>query len=110
MRDTDNVESHRMDVETCRYFRINAIEEFAELGRTVPTVHLADDFPSSHIQRSKQGRRSVALIVVRASFSLTRSHRQNGLCAIQRLDLTLLIGAQHQRAFRRIEIQANNIA
>ena len=50
------------------------------------------------------------LIVVGAPLSLSRSHRQNGLSAIERLDRTVLVGAEHQCPFGRIEIQADNVA
>ncbi len=58
-------------------------------------MHFTDHPAAGHIQRSKQRGGAVAAVIVRASLGLARLHRQHGLGAIQGLDLTLLIGAQH---------------
>jgi hypothetical protein len=41
---------------------------------------------------------------------LPRPHRQQGLAAIERLDLRLLVHTQHERAIRRIQVEADDIA
>src|SRR5260221_136654 len=99
-----------MHLEVRWYFRVNAIQKLAELNRTMSAMQLANDFASGHIQGREQRGRAVALVVVGPPLSLAGSHRQRGLGAVERLDLTLLVGAQHQRSFGRVEIQADNIA
>lgn len=47
--------------------------------------------------------------IVRAERSQARAERQQGGCAIQRLDLGLRIDAQHERAARWLEIGINPI-
>lgn len=37
-----------------------------------------------------------------------RRERQSGLCAVQRLDLTLLIGEQDDRVFWRIKVETHD--
>ena len=99
-----------MHVQVGWHFRIDAIQELAKLGRAMSAMQFADDFASRHIQCGKQRRRAVALVVVGAPLGLTGPHRQDRLRPIERLDLALLIGAQHQRPFGRVEIQADDIA
>jgi hypothetical protein len=47
---------------------------------------------------------------VGAPLGLTGPHGQNWLGAVEGLDLALLIGAQHQGPFGRVEIQADDVA
>lgn len=41
---------------------------------------------------------------------LVRPYRQRGLRAVDRLDLTFLIDAQNHGAFRRVQIEPNDVA
>ena len=50
------------------------------------------------------------LVVVGAPLGLAGPHRQQRLGAVQRLDLALLVDAQHHRAIRRIEIEPDDVA
>ena len=51
----------------------------------------------------------MARVVVGPPLDLARPHRQEWLGPIERLDLTLLVHAQHQRAVWRLEVQADDI-
>ena len=50
------------------------------------------------IEGSKQAGGAVAGVVVAAALQLSGSHRQQGCGTIERLNLALLVHAQHQRA------------
>jgi len=52
----------------------------------------------------------VADLVVRDPFDIAQTKRQEGLGAIEGLDLTLLVDAQHDGVIRRMEIEADDIA
>ena len=52
----------------------------------------------------------MALVVVGAPLDLARAHRQQRLRAVQRLDLRLLVHAQHQRALGRAHVEADDVA
>ena len=52
----------------------------------------------------------MALVIVRAPLRHARQHRQDRLAAVERLDLALLVDAEHQRAVRRRQIQAYDVA
>ncbi len=69
----------------------------------------ADDEAALHIERGKQRGRAVALVVVGHGAGAALLHRQARLGAVERLDLALLIDAQHQRLVRRVQIEADDI-
>ena len=52
----------------------------------------------------------MAFVVVTTTRRLARSHGQHGLAAVQRLDLRLLIDAQHDGALGRGHVEADNVA
>ena len=49
------------------------------------------------------------LVVVRPAFDLTGLHRQQRLCAIERLNLRLLIDAEDRRMRGRMQIQPDDV-
>src|SRR5262249_21120699 len=61
-------------------------------------------------QGSEERERPMALVVMSAALSLAGAHRQQRLGPIKRLDLRLLVDAQHDRALRWIEIKTDDIA
>jgi len=46
----------------------------------------------------------------KTTFDVAQTHGQQWLCALQRLDLALLIDAQHQRMIGRIQVQTRDVA
>ena len=52
----------------------------------------------------------MAFVVVSAALGLAGQHRKDRLTAAQRLNLTLLIHAQHHRMMRWVQVQADDIA
>src|SRR5262245_14732086 len=107
-----------MQVEIGRHVALNLVEELAELPRTVARHAFADHRSGLHVrigvgrrdQRGKQRGSPVTLVVVRAPLDLAGAHRQQRLRAVERLDLALLVYAQHERALRRIEVEPDDIA
>ena len=68
-----------------------------------------EDFAGGDVERGKERCRAVANIVVRHAFNITQTHRKNGLGAVQRLNLALLIHTQDHGVLGRIQIQSDNI-
>ncbi len=99
----------QVNIQRCGDRVVDSIQERPKLDSPMPPMALPDHLPGFHIQGGKEGRRPVATVVMGAPFNLPGSHRENGLCAIQRLNLGLLIDAQDQRTLRRIEVQAHNV-
>ena len=90
--------------------RLNQIEKLAELRRPMPLMKLRDHLAGLRVERGEQGRRAVPFVVVGPAFHLARLHRQQRLRAVERLDLRLLIDAEHGRMRGRIQIEADDIA
>ena len=61
------------------------------------TVHLTNNTAALHIERGEQRGRTVADVVMGPPFHLARAQGENGLGAVQRLNLRLLIDRQHER-------------
>jgi hypothetical protein len=70
---------------------------------------LAEDLPGGHVQGREQRRGPVALVLVRHRPGPALDHRQGRLGAVQRLDLGLLVHAQHHGLRRWAEIQAHDV-
>ena len=75
----------------------------------VPGQALADHRAGEHVQRGEQGGGAVALVVVGHRAGPARLHRQRRLGAVQRLDLGLLVHAQHDRLLRRVQVQPDDV-
>jgi len=81
-----------------RHRRLDAVQKLTTLLGAMARVAGPDDDPSFHIQRAEQRRRPMPDVVVGLSGRQPRTHGQQGRRAIERLDLVLLIHAEHQRA------------
>ena len=93
-----------------RDFAVKGLQEFLELDRPVPGVQRADDLASGQVQRGVQAGGAGTDVVVAGPGRGARQHRQHRGGAIECLDLRLLVHAQHHRPFRRVEIQADDVA
>src|SRR5437660_11070461 len=94
-----------VDIEISRHILFNLVEELAELARAMARHAYCDDLADLDVERCEKRRGAVALVVMRASLDLAGAHRQQGLRAVKRLDLALLVHTEHQRTIRRIEVE-----
>ncbi len=69
----------------------------------------AKDLAIGRIQRGEQSGRAVAFVVVGHGGAAPALPAAGRAGYDQRFNLALLVGAQHQRVLRRIEIQANDV-
>ena len=92
------------------HLRLDQIEKFAELRRAMALMKLRDHLAGLRIERGEQRRRAVPLVVVRPPLHLAGLHRQQRLRAVERLNLRLLIDAEHRGMRRRIQIQPDDVA
>jgi hypothetical protein len=88
---------------------VHRVQELLELDSAMPAMTLANDSAAGHLQRGKQRRGTVTLVVVGSALHLSGSHRQQGLRAVQGLDLRLFIHAQHQGPFGRVQVEPHNV-
>ncbi len=100
----------QMHVELGRHLRVDGLEEAEELLAPMASMTLADDFASRDVEGGKQGRGAIAAVIVRPTFGRSERHRQNRRGPVQRLNLTLFVDTQDQRAIRRRQIKADNVA
>ena len=104
------VVEHDVDREVGRHAGVDGIEEAAELLRPVAWEAAPDHVAGGDIERGEQRGRTVALIVVRPPLGLAGPQRQERLGAVERLDLGLLVHAQHDRAIRWLKIEPDDVA
>ena len=88
---------------------IDLFQKANELLVPMTRQALSDHVPIQQTERGEQRGRAVPFIVVRHRAAPPLLQGQPGLCAIQRLDLGFFIHAEHQRAIRRIQIQADDV-
>ena len=104
------VVEHEVDVEVGGDLAIERGQELLELDRAVAGVQRADDLAGGDVQRGVEARGAGALVVVGGALGRAGQHRQDRRGAIERLDLGLLIDAQHDRALGRVEIEPDDVA
>jgi len=68
-----------------------------------------EDLAGGDVERGEERGRAVADIVMGHAFDITQTHGQNGLGAVQRLNLALLVDAQDHGVVGRMEIQPDDI-
>src|SRR5262245_63309887 len=66
--------------------------------------------PFEDIQRGKERGGAVPLVIMRLARRHPWPERQDRLRAVERLNLTLLIDAQHERLRGRIQIEADDVS
>jgi len=90
-------------------FAVDLLEELQPLGMAVARLALRDDLAIEHIECGKQRGRTVALVIVGHRLRPSLLQRQTRLGTIKRLNLTLLVAAQHQRMFRGRHVQPHDV-
>lgn len=88
---------------------VDGSQEGQEFLGPMALVALPDDRSVGHVQRGEQVRDPVPPVVVGLPLRQTRSQRQDGLGAVQGLDLGLLVHAEHQGVLGRIEVEAHHV-
>lgn len=71
---------------------------------------LGKHLPPSRTERGKKRHGVMTDIVVGDPFNVGEAHREHGLGALECLHLAFLIGAEHQRVLRRIQIRPHDAA
>lgn len=89
--------------------RFQMVEESYEFATAVAILTGADHFAVENIERGEQRGGAMAFIVVRLTLRQAGAQRQNRGGAVQSLNLALLIYAQYQCTFGRIQIQTHDV-
>jgi hypothetical protein len=104
------VVQHEMHVELGGDLAVKGGQEPLELDRAVAAVQPADDLAGGQIEGGVEARGAGAPVVVGGALGRAGQHRQDRGGAIQRLDLGLLIDAQHDRALGRVQVEPDDVA
>ena len=89
---------------------LDPAKEREEVDRGVARTGLHGDLAGRYVERGEQAGRAVALVVVGVALDLAGSERQHRLGPVERLDLGLLVDAQHDRPLGRRQIQPDHVA
>ena len=88
----------------------DAVHEVQELDPPTALVMAGLDQPVGHLQRRKQGRGAVPLVLmVKAGQRLAIGQLQPALGAFESLDVRLLIDRQDDRVLRRLQVKPNDV-
>src|SRR6266542_981768 len=90
-------------------FPVEDFQEGQELMVRVPAEASCGDSAGGHLKSGKQACGAMPNVVVRHSSRKGRSDRQDWPGPIQRLNLRLVIDAEHQSLFRRIQIEPHDV-
>ncbi len=88
---------------------VNEAEELQPLAMTVSLRAHADHVPGRRVECGEQGRRAVALVVMRDGLGPSAAEGKRGLRAIERLDLGLLVAAQDDRVRRWAQVEPDDV-
>src|SRR3954467_6232092 len=99
----------QVDGKTAGKTGVDVVQKPQELLVTMPPVTVADGDSARHIQGRKQRCHTMTFVIMRLPGRHTGRQRKNRLRTVQRLDLTLLMDAQHDRMSRRIHIQPHDV-
>jgi hypothetical protein len=91
-------------------FLVDLLKELLELDRAVAGVQRADHLAAGRVERGEHARGAMALVVVRRAGRRAGQHRQRRRAAIKRLDLGLLVHAQHRGPLGRVQVQADDVS
>lgn len=103
------VVAHHVHVEPVGHLGVDLPEERDELGGPVPAVRGADHGPVGNVHRGERARGAVPHVVMGAPLGHSWHHRQGRPGAPERLNPALLVHAQHDRAFGRVQVQSDHV-
>src|ERR1700731_362206 len=98
-----------MNIQVLWHGLFDGVEEFSELRSAMARKAASDHFSGGDIEGRKKRGRAVTHIVMGMPLHLPRTHGQKRLCAVERLDLALLVDTQYDRSLGRIEVKPDDI-
>src|SRR3984893_7756155 len=98
-----------MQIEMGGGLACNLLEEGQELVCPMANQTFADDFAGRDVERGKQRRGAVALIIMGHGSGAAFLQRQARLGPVECLNLTFLVDGQHKRPLRRVEVKADDV-
>lgn len=100
----------QVDVKIGRDRHLDRIEKGAEVFAAVALAAFADDPAGVHVVGSEEIGRAMPAVVVRSALGHAGRHRQDRGSWLGRLDLRLLIDAEHERISWRRDVEPDYVA
>lgn len=89
---------------------LDLLQKGAELDAAMTRLAAPDHRSGFHVEGGKQVERAMPAIVVRHALGPARPEGKGCSRTLHRLDLRLLVDAQHQRAIGWSEVEADDVA
>jgi hypothetical protein len=99
----------QMEIEISWGLIIDQLEKTQKFSMPMARHTSPDNRAIQHVQRRKQGRGAISLVVVGHGAGTPLLHRQPWLGAIEGLDLALFVNAEDQGLVGRIEVEPDHI-
>lgn len=99
-----------VDVEVGGDVGLDMVEELAELGRAMLGIAASYDGSGGYVEGAEQRRGAVPLVVVGAALDLSGAHRQQGLAAVECLNLAFFVDAEDEGTVRRRHVEPDDVA
>ncbi len=103
------VVNDQMEIEISRGLNIDQLEKTQELSMPMARHASPNNRAIQHVQRRKQRRRAISLVVVGHGAGTPLLHGQPRLGAVESLDLALFVNTEDQRLVGRIEVEADHV-
>src|SRR5437879_9892894 len=97
----------QVQIEWC--LDVDQLQETNELLMAMPRHAIANDGAIEHVQCREQSRRAIAFVVVRLAGRNSRPEWQERLSAVEGLDLTFLVDAEHQGFVGWVQIKPHHV-
>jgi len=99
----------QMQLQVLGRLAVDQTQKLQPLLVAMPLLAQRDDRAVEGVERSEEGRCAVPLVVVRHGAGAPALHRQARLGAVERLDLALLVAAEHDGVLGRVEVKPHDI-
>jgi hypothetical protein len=100
----------QVDVKLGGDLLFETVQEGLELGRTVTPVRLADHLAGGDVEGGEERGGAGPAVVVGSPLGDARCQGQDGLGAVEGLDLALLVDARDHRPVGRVEVETDDVA
>ncbi len=89
---------------------VDEVQEASELDGPVAFGHVGDDLARCHVERRVEVGGAASHVVMGAPFGEPRTQREHRCGAVERLDLGLLVDAEHEGRVGRVDVEAHDVA
>src|SRR5512139_718591 len=104
------VVQNQMNVQINRNSHLYSVQKLSKFKGPMSPMTLPDDLSRFHVEGGEERSGSMARVIMCSPLHLAWPHGQKWLRSVERLNLRLLVHAQHQSSIRRGQIQPHNVS